>query len=118
MAFVENIVLTFRVNGEEKTLSYNKLPFSAWSELKGQLNFTPRTLLAAVGDFDVEAVGALIWLERKQRERDLRWRTVAREFETGDWEFDPIRTTIDGEVVFEADDATSPTEEEPDPTKG
>ena len=66
MALAPDIVVVFECNRERKELNYRKLPFTAWSELKQQLGFTPTTLLDAVQSYDIEAFGAIIWLERKQ----------------------------------------------------
>ena len=88
MALVPDINIQFRLNGEVKTLRFKDLPFSAWSDLKNKLQFTPWTVIEAVQKFDLEAIGALIWLERRQHERMLQWATVQRELERGDTEFE------------------------------
>jgi hypothetical protein len=81
MPLIPDMVLVFRLDGVRKELHFRKLPFSAWSELKAQLNFTPLSMIEAAGTVDLEAIGAIIWLERKQRERQLRWNTVRQELE-------------------------------------
>lgn len=111
MALAPNVVVVFEVNGQRKRLDYRKLPFSAWSELKAALSFTPVSLLEAMATFDLEAIAALVWLERKQHERGLRWHVVKDELETADIDFNPVDMIIDGRSRMGA-----PTEEEPDPT--
>lgn len=119
MALVDDVRLEFRVNGELRTLEYRKVTFGTWADLKKMLGFTPSTLLRGVGDGDVEALGALIWLERRQRERDLNWMSVRRELEREEHSLEPLRAVVNGEVVFDVGDIaadTSSSEDEPDPT--
>jgi hypothetical protein len=114
MALVPDIVFVFDLNGERKRLEYRKLPFSAWSELKASLGFTPTTLVEAMRDYDLEAFGAIIWLERKQRERMLRWVEIRRELERNDVDLEAVDVIVDG--VSTLADYPEP-EPEPDPTQ-
>jgi hypothetical protein len=114
MSLVPDIVIIFQLDGERKQLSYRKIPFSGWSELKAALGFTPMTLGDAMISADLEAVGALIWLERKQRERDLRWPEVRRLLDREDHSLEVLGAIVDGEVVMGEDDTPG---REPDPTK-
>ncbi len=118
MALVPDIILVFKLNGERKELAFRKLPFSAWSELKQQLRFTPYSLMDAMLAFDVEAYGAVIWLERKQRERALRWPIVMRDLEREDFEFEAIDAVVDGEAIIgeEKEELVPAEEPELDPT--
>jgi hypothetical protein len=115
MSLVPDIVLVFKLNGVRKELHYRKISFSAWSELKAQLGFTPLTLGSAMALVDQEALGAIIWLERKQRERNLRWSEVRRDIENNDYELDYVGTIIDGVGEFDEEDEPAP-EVEADPT--
>lgn len=116
MALVPDIVFIFDLNGERKRLEYRKLPFSAWSELKAALGFTPTTLVDAMHQYDLEAYGAVIWLERKQRERMLRWVEIRRELERNDVDFEAVDVLVDGaSVLFDAPEPEP--EPEPDPTQ-
>lgn len=112
---VPDLVVVFKLNGETRRLDYRKVPFSAWSELKAQLKFTPMSLLRAVQEFDLEAFGAIIWLERKQLERKLGWPEVRRELERGDCDFEPVDAIVDG-VSTVGDDESLSEEPKPDPT--
>jgi hypothetical protein len=104
MPIVSDIVYVFKLNGERKELHYRKIPFSGWSELKSQLGFTPTTLLESLVGGDLEAVGAMIWLERKQRERMLRWNDVRRELERDEVDFEGVGMIADGQVVAGEED--------------
>lgn len=75
------IAIVFELDGEEKRLDFRKVPFSAWGELKRELGFTVASLIDALGAVDVTAYGALMWLERRQHDRSLKWATVQRELE-------------------------------------
>lgn len=114
--------ITFRLDSCRLTLDYRKVPFGAWGELKSATTFTQSTLLKALGDSDVEAVVAVIWLERKQRERKLRYADVYRELEQADddVDFEIVKLVIDGRVIIaddEGDEGAGGTDEE-DPTAG
>jgi hypothetical protein len=120
-SLVPDIVLIFKTGEERRELHYKRLPFTAWQELKANLGFTPLSLISGIGEFDLEAVGAVIWLERKQGDRKLRWSEVRRELESDEIEFEFLVGLEDGKVIFgdeeeaEAEAAHEP-EEELDPT--
>lgn len=115
MQMVPDIRIVFKLNGERRELAYRKLPFSVWSELKAQLRFTPISLLEAAQTFDLEAFGAIIWLERKQTERALGWQEVRRQLEHDECDFEPVDLIVNGNSITGAEDE-SPEEAEPDPT--
>lgn len=73
---VPDIAILFELDNKSKRLDYRKVPFNAWTELKQATSFTPKTLMQAIGDFDIDALVALLWLERKQRERRLQFGEV------------------------------------------
>ena len=115
MSMVPDVQLVFRFNGKRKVLNYRKLPFSVWSELKAQLAFTPFSLIDAAQSYDLEALGAIIWLERKQLERALRWPEVRRALEHDDVDFEFVDAIVNGEAaVGEEDEAAA--EAQADPT--
>lgn len=116
MSLVPDIRITFETNGQRKELSYRKLPFSAWSELKGALGFTPVSLLEAVETYDLEAFGAIIWLERKQQERQLRWVEVRRVLEKEDVDFEFVNGYFNGIAVRDEEEVPPIASDEPDPT--
>ena len=99
MALVPDIVIAFKLDGTAKELDYRKLPFTTWQELKAALGFTPLSLLEALSAVDMEAVGAIIWLERKQHERRLAWREIVRDLDKEDHTFHLEAARVDGEVV-------------------
>lgn len=112
---IPNVAIVFLLNGKRLSLAFRKVPFSAWTELKHQLGFTPKTIIVALEDADVEAVAALIWLERKQRERRLTWAEVRKEMETADeMEFEVVDFLQDGASLL-GEDAPAP-EDDADPT--
>ena len=108
MSLVPDVVLIFKLNEERKELNYRKLPFSAWTELKASLGFTPMTLLSAVSDFDLEAIGGVIWMERKQHEKALRWNDVRRELERDDATFESVGVIVDGVTDMMEDEEAAP----------
>ena len=110
---VPDLVVVFKLNEETRRLDYRKVPFSAWSELKAQLKFTPMSLLQAVQEFDLEAFGAIIWLERKQRERTLGWPEVRRELERADCDFEPIDMIVDGKPTMGTEEDSEETVPDP-----
>lgn len=101
---VPDFVILFNLDGRPKRLDYQQIPFAGWSELKRQLGITPRGLTQAVLDFDVEAIAAVIWLERKQRERRLPFGDVLKELRADEPEFEFDRLIIDGEDTYGAAD--------------
>jgi hypothetical protein len=114
---VRDAVFVFNLDGERKQLSFIKLPCSVWAEVKRLFDFTQMSLVQGIVEGDVVAVGAFIWLERKQHERDLRWSTVQREMDQWNHDFDLLSAVIDGEVIFAEGEEEPEPEEEPDPTK-
>lgn len=121
---VTNTEIRFKLGERKLTLRYRKVPFSAWAELKRVIGFTQRTLLNGIADLDVEAVAALIWLERKQRERKLPLVEVLNGMDTdGDEdapEFEILTMTIDGKSIIVGGDQDDEAEDasEANPTKG
>lgn len=113
---VPNLVIVFDLNGERHRLNFRRVSFNAWSELKRELGFTPKTIIDAVGDFDVEAIGAVIWLDRRQHDRKVQWGTVRQELERADPEpeFALVDFIGDGESLL-GESLETPAEEE-DPT--
>lgn len=112
---IPDVQVVFVCNGQRKVLDYRAVPFSAWREVK-TVGFTPVSLGEAIGDFDVEAFAALIYLERKQRERKLTWQQFVRELDDRvpdvdmDAEFDVIVdgvSQVSGEKVDDPEDPTS-----------
>lgn len=120
---VTNTEIRFRLGERRLTLRFRKVPFSAWAELKRTLGFTQQTVLKGIAELDVEAVAALIWLERKQRERKLNLVEVINSMDSdGDEdapEFQILAMMIDGKsVIIDRDEADADDGDEPDPTKG
>lgn len=103
---VPDITIKFAVDGNEKQLRYRALPLQVWSRVKAMHGYTPTTLIAAVIDNDIDAFITLIWLERRQRERNLEYRDVESSL------------TADTEVeMLDLDDGQEKAkDEEPDPT--
>jgi hypothetical protein len=81
---VVKATIKFTLNGRKKTLDFRQVPFKVWPALKAANGFTQRTLVDALIAQDVEAIVALIWLERTQRERKLRYIDVFQEIESSD----------------------------------
>lgn len=79
-----DVKIKFRLGQRTLTLDYRRVPFRGWGELKQTTTFTQRTLFTALNDYDLDAITALIWLERKQRERSLRYMDVYQELATAD----------------------------------
>lgn len=94
-SLVPDISILFKTNGEEKRLDFQRVPFSAWSELKRDLHFTPKTLPEAMAEFDLEAFGAVIWLERRQTERTLSWASVRQQLDKGAFDFEILEVLVD-----------------------
>lgn len=110
--------IKFKLGARNLTLDYRKVPFQAWGELKQAAGFTQKTFAAALLEFDLDAVVGLIWLERKQRERKLRFLDVYQELQAddADEEFELVDiifngTSLSGQKPVDA-------EEEADPTAG
>lgn len=117
---VTDTKIRFTFGSRKLTLDYRKVPFTAWAELKQATGFTPQTLLNGIGMADVEAVVAIIWLERKQRERKVRYHEVALDLEERDDEFEVTQINVNGKnfiPVFDDEDQDVEVEGE-DPTSG
>lgn len=115
---IDDVVFRFTVNGREKKLEYQQVPLRAWSELKQAIEFTPQTLISALGDQDVEAIVALIWLERKQRERALGYRQVMREVSDDPPDVEIVGLVVNGNVIIGDEDDDEDDEEERPTTGG
>lgn len=81
---VVKATIKFTLNGKKKVLDFRRVPFKVWPALKNATGFTQRSLIDALIAQDVEAIVALIWLERTQRERKLRYLDVFQEVESSD----------------------------------
>lgn len=112
--------IRFKLGTRELTLDYRRVPFMKWSELKQVTKFTQRTLMKALDDLDLDAIVALIWLERTQRERKLNFVDVYQELQTADddADFDITDVIIKGKSVFGNDTSNLEVEGELDPTDG
>lgn len=108
MALIPDAEITFKVAGQQKTLRYRAVPFSAWAELKQHLGLTPGTLMNALADLDVEAYAALVWLERRQRERKLTWHQyrITLDDQVPDLDMDSFDVTVDGQRQDDDEDPT------------
>lgn len=122
---VPDVVIVFDLDGERKRLDYKRLPWSTWEDIKQSPGFTAYGLLAALEKIDPPAIACILWLERKQRERSLRYvevsRQIARDLEAGiDHDFELVDLIVDGEAM--TGDGAEPTAEandveaEADPT--
>ena len=116
MAILKDVVIVFRLNGERKEFHYRKLLFKAWRDLLDQFSLTPSDLIARVSRQDVVAIGALIWLERRQREPHLSWSQFERESDIMEYDFEPKGAVIDGDTSLLSEDEPWPAAEPPDPT--
>lgn len=117
---VADVKIRFRLGERKLTLDYGKVPFSAWPQLKQATGFTQRTMVdAIINESDLEAIVALIWLERKQRERKLRYLDVYHELEASDSDedFEIINLSIDGRLIGDTEDEDGESDDE-DPTGG
>lgn len=108
-----DVVVRFKVNDDPKTLDYQSVPFTAWEELK-RVGYTPIGLMTAISGWDFEAIAALIWLERKQRDRKLPFTDVKTEIRRNPPAFELDDVIVDGEDP----DDDEPEDEEPDPPTG
>jgi hypothetical protein len=110
--------IQFMLGTRELTLDYRKVPFMKWAELKRATTFTQRTLMTALDNLDLDAIAALIWLERAQRERKLPFLDVYQDLQNAesDEEFEITDVIIKGRSVF-GNDVTE-IEGEVDPTGG
>lgn len=118
---VLDVKLKFRLGQRVLTLDYRRVPFTAWGELKQATTFTQRTLITALSDFDLDAITALIWLERKQRERKLRYLDVYQDLQSSDEdaEFELVDIIMNGKsATGDTGDDDSGGEAGQDPTAG
>lgn len=118
---VSNTQIRFRVGARTLTLDYRRVPFSSWAELKKATGFTQATLMDALGQADTEAVVGLVWLERRQRERKLRYIDVYTEVDQGDSddEMEILRIVVNGRTYYDETTGDDPASgEEEDPTGG
>lgn len=115
---VIDVKVKFKLGNRELTLDFRRVPFMKWSELKQATTFTQRTLMTALDALDLDAIAALIWLERTQRERRLNYLDVHQELAnaTEDEDFEVTDMIIKGKSVFGND--TREIEVEADPTNG
>lgn len=114
---VLNVKIKFRLGARTLTMDYRKLPFQAWGELKAATSFTQRTLIAALDQLDLDAFAAVIWLERKQRERKLRYLDVYQELSAPDYntEFEMLDVVLNDRSLS---GGTDEADEDGDPTEG
>lgn len=92
---VANIAIVFDLNGQRKTLRFRALPLAAWAQLYDALGLEPRTLMTRWQNGSPIVAAAMIWLERKQRERNLTWVEVERELTQHEVEFTPVDLLVD-----------------------
>lgn len=95
---IPDVRVLFEVDGEPHKLVYHDLPFSTWTDLKRQAGFTPKTLLDAMGDLDVEAMVALIWLARRQARPSLGFYEVMQKMSPA-VQFRLLDLSVDGRDV-------------------
>lgn len=76
---VIDMKVRFKLDNRELTLDFRRVPFMKWAELKQATGFVQRTIMSALEDGDLDAVMALVWLERTQRERKLNFVDVRQE---------------------------------------
>lgn len=109
-AGVLDIIIKFKIGAREKSLSYRKIPMWAWKELYDATKITQTTLPSEIGQFNPDAIAALFWLERKQRERRLTFADVRQEVlrYSADWEELELTDIIaDGKSMFDEDTETT-----------
>jgi len=119
---VTDTKIQFKLGNRELTLDYRRVPFMKWSELKQTTTFTQRTLVTALSELDLDAIVALIWLERTQRERKLSYLDVYQEMANSDGgdheDFEITDMIIKGKSVNGNDTSNLEIEGEVDPTVG
>lgn len=113
---VVDVKIRFKLDTRELTLDYRRVPGMKWSELKQATTFTQRTLMTAIEALDLDAIAALIWLERTQRERKLPFVDVYQEMQNSDSDFEITDVIVKGRSVYGND--VSEIEGEADPTDG
>lgn len=110
--------IKFKWGNRELTLDYRRVPRVKWTELKQATTFTQITLVTALTQGDLDAVDALIWLERTQRERRLPFLDVSQELADNDEDFEVLDLIIKGKSVNGNDTSDLENEGEADPTSG
>jgi hypothetical protein len=114
--------IKFKLGARELTLDYRRVPFMKWSELKQTTTFTQKTLVSALFELDLDAIVALIWLERTQRERKLSYLDVHQELSNAnggdDEDFEVLDLIIKGKSVNGNDTSDLEIEGGVDPTGG
>lgn len=118
---VVKATIKFTLNGKKKTLDFRQVPFKTWPALKNATGFTQRSLIDALIAQDVEAIVALIWLERTQRERKLRYLDVFAEVESSDDDDDieVYQLIVEGRKFGDDEpDADDTDTDDEDPTTG
>lgn len=108
---VADVAFQFTLNDRELTLRYRALPLSVWEELYSSLGLEPASLIQRIEQGSPVIIAALIWLERKQRERRLTWSQFKREIEEQDLDFEFMDILIDGvsQTTGETDPPTQAT---------
>lgn len=114
--------IKFKLGARELTLDYRRVPFMKWGELKQTTTFTQKTLVSALFELDLDAIVALIWLERTQRERKLSYLDVHQELSNAnggdDEDFEVLDLIIKGKSVNGNDTSDLEIEGGVDPTGG
>lgn len=114
--------IKFKLGARELTLDYRRVPFMKWGELKQATTFTQKTLVSALFELDLDAIVALIWLERTQRERKLSYLDVHQELSNAnggdDEDFEVLDLIIKGKSVNGNDTSDLEIEGGVDPTGG
>ncbi len=100
---IPDVRVMFEVDGAEYKLTYHDLPFATWSDLKRQAGFTPKTLLDAMSDVDVEALVALLWLARRQARPSLSFYEVMQKMSPS-VQFRLLELSVEGRDVVARDD--------------
>jgi hypothetical protein len=91
----------FRLGDRNLVLDYRKVPANGWRAIKSTTGFTQSTLIKAVLEADIDAVVALVYLERVQRERNLNYLTVQNELDAADTEFEFQALSANGNTIGE-----------------
>lgn len=117
---VIDMKIRFKLGARELTLDYRRVPFMKWAELKQVTGFVQRTLMTALDNLDLDAIVAVIWLERVQRERKLNFADVRQELMNAesDEDFEVTDVIVKGKSVFGNDTRDLEVDGELDPTGG
>lgn len=95
--------IEFTLGTRKLVCDYGNVQFTAWGELKRTTGFTQKTLLQALAEVDLDATAALIWLERKQRERKVRIDDVYDAMQSSQDKILITQITIDGKDYLDGD---------------